>query len=103
MANTINIEGIEVSGFVTADFSQILTAEALSFVGGLAREFESRRKELLERRMAVQAEIDNGKMPDFLPETKKNSRKRMENRSRTQGSSRSPRRNHRPGRSQDGY
>jgi malate synthase len=70
MSSTIDIEGIEVSGSVTADFSQILTAEALSFVGGLAREFESRRKELLERRMAVQAEIDNGKMPDFLPETR---------------------------------
>ena len=70
MNSTIDIEGIEVSGSVTEDFSQILTPEALSFVGTLAREFDSRRKELLQRRMAVQAEIDNGKMPDFLPETR---------------------------------
>ena len=70
MNNTIDIEGIEVSGSISADFSQILTPEALSFVGAIAREFESRRKELLERRMAVQAEIDKGKMPDFLPETR---------------------------------
>ncbi|MCK5204031.1 MAG: malate synthase A, partial [Desulfobacterales bacterium] len=70
MSSTIDIEGIEVSGSISADFSQILTPEALSFVGAIAREFESRRKELLERRMAVQAEIDNGKMPDFLPETR---------------------------------
>jgi malate synthase len=70
MSHKIDTEGIEVSGAVTDDFSQILTLEALSFVGTLAREFESRRKELLERRMAVQAEIDNGKMPDFLPETR---------------------------------
>jgi malate synthase len=69
MSHKIDIEGIEVSGSISADFSEILTPEALSFVGALAREFESRRKELMERRMAVQAEIDNGKMPDFLPET----------------------------------
>ena len=70
MNSSIDIEGIEVAGSITADFSQILTPEALSFVGALAREFESRRKELLERRMAVQAEIDSGKMPDFLAETR---------------------------------
>ncbi|MEJ2167541.1 MAG: malate synthase A [Deltaproteobacteria bacterium] len=70
MTNLNNTEGIEVSGSMTEDFLQILTPEALSFVGALAREFDSRRKELLERRMTVQAEIDNGKMPDFLPETR---------------------------------
>ena len=70
MANTINTEDIEVLGSVTEDFSQILTPEALSFVGALAREFDPRRKELLERRMVVQAEIDDGKMPDFLTETR---------------------------------
>jgi malate synthase len=70
MANAIDIDGIKVSGSVTEDFSKILTPEALSFVGTLAREFDSRRKALLERRMTVQAEIDNGKMPDFLPETR---------------------------------
>ncbi len=70
MASTINIEGVEVSGPVTEDFSQVLTSEALSFVGTLSREFDSRRRELLARRMAVQAEIDDGKMPDFLPETR---------------------------------
>ena len=70
MANTTNIEGIEISGSVADDFSQILTPEALSFVGTLAREFDSQRKTLLERRMTVQAEIDDGKMPDFLPETR---------------------------------
>jgi malate synthase len=70
MSSTIDLEGIEVSEPISGDFSQILTPEALSFVGTLAREFDSRRKALLERRMAVQAEIDNGKMPDFLPETR---------------------------------
>jgi len=70
MDNTTNIEGIEVSGSVTKEFSHILTPEALSFVAALAREFESRRRKLLARRQTIQDQIDNGKMPDFLPETK---------------------------------
>ena len=49
MSHKIDTEGIEVSGAVTDDFSQILTPEALSFVGTLAREFESRRKKDLAR------------------------------------------------------
>jgi malate synthase len=49
--------------------TQILTPEARSFLTKLAREFESRRRELLQRRQTRQREIDAGKMPDFLPET----------------------------------
>ncbi|MEJ2478176.1 MAG: malate synthase A, partial [Desulfobacterales bacterium] len=64
------VTGIEVTGPVSAEFSQILTPEALAFVGGLARKFGTRRKELLDRRQQVQAEIDAGKHPDFLPETR---------------------------------
>jgi len=61
---------IEVRGSLTEAFSQILTPEAMAFIGTLASEFEPRRRELLERRQVRQKEIDNGKMPDFLPETK---------------------------------
>ena len=39
MSRTIDIEGIEVTESITEDFSQILTPDALSFVGALAREF----------------------------------------------------------------
>jgi malate synthase len=49
--------------------TQILTAQASSFLKKLAREFESRRRELLQRRQTRQKEIDTGKMPDFLSET----------------------------------
>ena len=49
--------------------TQILTPEARCFLKKLAREFESRRHELLQRREARQRQIDNGKMPDFLPDT----------------------------------
>src|SRR6266852_5422330 len=61
--------GIEIKGPVTAEFAEILTPEALSFVATLVRTFSGRREELLQRRAQRQAEIDAGKMPDFLPET----------------------------------
>ena len=47
----------------------ILTPEARRFLTKLAREFEPRRRELLQRRQARQRQIDAGVMPDFLPDT----------------------------------
>jgi len=47
----------------------ILTSEAQAFLSKLAARFEPRRQELLTRRRTAQQEIDNGKFPDFLPET----------------------------------
>src|ERR1700679_1933999 len=47
----------------------ILTSDARAFLLKLAARFEPRRRELLARRRTVQQEIDNGKFPDFLPET----------------------------------
>ena len=70
MNANLQTDGIEVFGSVTGEFAEILTSEALQFVGRLAREFESRRRELLEARMERQREIDSGKLPDFLPETR---------------------------------
>ncbi|MEN8807907.1 MAG: malate synthase A, partial [Desulfobacterales bacterium] len=64
------VAGIEVTGPVSAEFSRIITPEALAFVGGLARKFDTRRRELLDRRQQVQADINAGKLPDFLPETR---------------------------------
>jgi len=49
---------------------EILTAEAQALLEELHRRFDSRRCELLERRVARQQEIDAGKLPDFLPETR---------------------------------
>ena len=49
--------------------AQILTLEASNFLTKLARQFESRRQELLARRRARQEDIDGGKTPDFLSET----------------------------------
>ncbi len=47
----------------------VLTAEALAFVAELERRFGPRRRELLARREQVQAALDQGWRPDFLPET----------------------------------
>jgi malate synthase len=63
-------DGIEVIGRVSGEYADILTPAALQFIGSLAREFESRRVQLLQRRQDIQAQIDAGKLPDFLPETR---------------------------------
>jgi malate synthase len=60
---------METTKPITAAFAEILTPEALAFVGELQRRFGGRREELLQKRAARQAEINAGKLPDFLPET----------------------------------
>jgi malate synthase len=62
--------GIEITGRITPDYAKILTPDALAFAAELQRKFGGRRNELLARRDARQAELDAGKLPDFLPETR---------------------------------
>ena len=62
--------GIEVVGPVKARYDEILTPEALNFIEELERKFGERRVELLQYRQKRQVEINDGKLPDFLPETK---------------------------------
>src|SRR4051794_28723262 len=64
-------EQLQILGKVTPEFASILTPEALAFVAKLHRRFEQRRQSLLAARAARQKEFDTGKLPDFLPETKK--------------------------------
>ncbi len=61
--------GIQLLGRVSPEFAEILSPEALAFVAELAREFEPERRLLMTAREARQAEIDAGRMPDFLAET----------------------------------
>src|SRR5438067_3482080 len=49
--------------------TEILTPDASTFLTKLAREFESRRQQLLGRRRIRQQQIDSGHLPDFLSET----------------------------------
>jgi malate synthase len=62
-------DGVEILAKVSPQFAEILTPEALAFVAKLQRKFGGTRVALLEKRAARQAEIDAGKLPDFLPET----------------------------------
>lgn len=62
--------GIQVNVSLQPEHESILTPEALEFVEKLERKFGSRRVALLNEREKVQKEIDRGKDPDFLQETK---------------------------------
>ena len=62
--------GCAVNGAVQPGFETILTREALEFIADLARKFGPRVEELLARREARQKEIDAGRLPGFLPETR---------------------------------
>lgn len=71
-------EGIEIKACLsgrqapaTPEFLEILTPEALRFVAKLSRKFETTRRELLLKRDIRQNEINDGKLPDFLSETRK--------------------------------
>src|SRR5215469_9351731 len=61
--------GIQLTGSVTPAQSEILTEGALNLVASLSHQFEARRQELLARRIVRQQDIDQGRYPDFLPET----------------------------------
>ena len=61
--------GVQINAPIHPRFDEILTKDALELVAKLHRAFEPRRQELLKARIARQARIDAGEMPDFLPET----------------------------------
>src|SRR5215472_7779684 len=60
---------VEITAPVRRAHAEILTPEAVEFLGSLSAAFEERRQELLTRRKHRQAEIDAGHFPDFLPST----------------------------------
>jgi malate synthase len=70
MSTITTPEGVQVLAEVSPAQAEILTTEALALVAALHREFESRREELLAKRVERAKEIDAGVDPDFLPETK---------------------------------
>ena len=62
--------GVSLRAARLDDDAEVLTPAALSFVAMLQRRFGARRLALLERRREIQARLDGGWMPDFLPETR---------------------------------
>ena len=63
------VQKIEVRGAYSEAYASILTKDALHFLKLLHQQFDGRRKELLEKRILKQKDIDAGNLPDFLPET----------------------------------
>jgi malate synthase len=59
----------QILGAIREGYEAILSPEAMNFVAALSKRFGPQVDELLARRKARQAEIDGGKLPDFLPET----------------------------------
>src|SRR6267143_76826 len=51
-------------------FEEILTPEALAFVGELVSEYSPRLDSLLQKRVLVHQSLRNGALPDFLDETR---------------------------------
>ncbi|HEV3103201.1 MAG TPA: malate synthase A, partial [Candidatus Dormibacteraeota bacterium] len=62
-------EQAEVKGRIEGRAGEVLTPDALSFLGRLQREFGGRRQDLLRKRDERQALLDAGEMPQFLPST----------------------------------
>jgi malate synthase len=63
-------EGVELTGEISPAAATILTHDALTLIAKLHREYNRRRLELLRRRDDRQSELDAGRLPDFLSETK---------------------------------
>ncbi len=63
------MQDIEIKAAFSPEYADILTPDALAFVQALQKQFNAKRLALLEKRKEVQQEIDNGKLPHFLPET----------------------------------
>lgn len=64
------IQSVSILGPLNDQSRKILDKEATAFLALLHRSFNEKRKDLLKRRDIRQAELDQGILPDFLPETK---------------------------------
>ncbi|PYT29497.1 MAG: malate synthase A [Acidobacteria bacterium] len=69
MATPSRNVNLKITGPVGDAYREILSTDALQFLGQLAQRFEERRQQLLDRRRTRQQELDAGKLPDFLPGT----------------------------------
>src|SRR5438067_1291964 len=61
---------VKINGPLGPRYEEILSPPALAFLADLHRAFDTRRRELLDRRRAREAELAAGATPDFLAETK---------------------------------
>jgi malate synthase len=68
--STPRVDGVTIQGPLREAWRLVLTDEALAFVAELHREFDGRRRALLDQRRQRQHEIDAGSRPDFLAATR---------------------------------
>jgi malate synthase len=61
--------GVQIKAPLHRSFSKILSPDAVQFLATLHRKFNKRREHLLKLRDVRQQQIDEGILPDFLPET----------------------------------
>lgn len=67
--DTSTRQEVYISTPILQNDERVLTTDALKFLAALHHEFGSRRVELLEKRIERQQTLDQGTLPDFLPET----------------------------------
>ncbi len=70
MSGTEVAGGVELRAPLEGRDEELLSADALAFVAELHRRFDATRRELLAARAERQSRIDEGELPDFLPETR---------------------------------
>jgi malate synthase len=70
MAAQKRSSAVKIRAEMKPGYERVLTAEAIAFLADLERRFGARRRALLARRGEVQARIEQGWLPDFLPETR---------------------------------
>ena len=63
-------DGVAILGPISAGYDSVLSPDALAFLAAMERKFGQQRRDLLAYRIEVQAKIDGGWLPNFLPKTK---------------------------------
>ncbi|HYZ29886.1 MAG TPA: hypothetical protein VE570_12570, partial [Thermoleophilaceae bacterium] len=66
----VEVKGVEIHAPVSGRMEEVLTPDALEFVAGLHRAFDSTRRDLLRRRAERMDELRAGRTLDFLDETR---------------------------------
>ncbi|KAF2201699.1 malate synthase [Delitschia confertaspora ATCC 74209] len=64
------LKDVNILGELNDKTRKILSKDAAVFLALLHRTFNATRKQLLQRRVIRQQELDKGHLPDFLPETR---------------------------------
>ncbi|WP_257347989.1 malate synthase A [Pseudalkalibacillus decolorationis] len=62
-------QDVKLVGSLSSEHQKVLTPDAMKFLRELHVQFNEKRRQLLQNRISRQERIDQGELPDFLPET----------------------------------